>query len=217
MILKKLLRKWATLFSILALFTNILALLMVFFYAPTEVQMGEVQKIFYYHVPCAIASYFMVFISFVFSIAFLVKKDEKYDIWAYAGAEVGLVFILCVLVSGPIWGKAAWGKWWVWEPRLTTFLIIFLIYFSYILVRIFGKQDTKTLKVASVFSIIGFLDVPLVNRAVYWWGSIVHPQSVSLEPQMKLTFFVSLISVIILSLSFLFWRVSVDERVIDND
>jgi len=210
-------KKWAIIFSLLAILTNISALFMVFFYTPTELQMGEVQKIFYYHVPCAITSYLMLFVSFVFSIAFLVKKDEKYDIWAYAGAEVGLVFIICVLVSGPIWGKSAWGKWWVWEPRLTTFLIIFLIYFSYALIRIFGRQDAKTPKIASVLSIIGFLDVPFVNRAVYWWGSVVHPKSVSLEPQMKLTLFVALISVIILSLSLLFWRVFIDERFLDND
>lgn len=213
----KIVKTLAILFSVFAILTNLFALLMIFFFTPIEIQMGEAQKIFYYHVPCAITSYLMLFISFLFSIAFLVKKNEKFDIWAYAGAEVGLIFIICVLVSGTIWGRSAWGKWWVWEPRLTTFLVIFLIYFSYTLIRIFGQQETKTPKVASVLSIIGFLDVPFVNRAVYWWGSIVHPKSVSLEPKMKFMFLVSLISVIILSLSLLFWRVLVDKRFYSND
>jgi len=211
--LKRKLVKWAIIFSIVAFVFNLTALLMVFGYAPAESQMGEAQKIFYYHVPCAFSSYLMLFVSFVFSLIFLIKKTEKYDIWAWAGAEVGLVFVICVLVSGTVWGKSAWGKWWVWEPRLTTFLIIFLIYFSYLLIRIFGKIDSKTPTIAAVLSIIGFLDVPLVNRAISWWGSVVHPKKVSLEFEMKLTLAVSLISVIILSLSLLLWRVIADERV----
>lgn len=211
--MKKVVVKWAKILSLLAVFLNLISLLIIFKYTPTEIQMGEVQKVFYYHVPAAISSYLMLFVSFVFSILFLLKKDERYDILAWAGAEVGLIFILCVLVSGSIWGRSAWGKWWVWEPRLTSFLILFLIYFSYFLVRTFGKNDSKTMSIAAVLNIIGFLDVPLINRAIYLWGSVVHPTNVSLEPQMKLTFLISLISVIILSCSLLLWRVFADERI----
>ncbi|MCX7829711.1 MAG: cytochrome c biogenesis protein [Acidobacteria bacterium] len=209
----KTIKIWAVIFSILSVLTNLISLYLVFFLAPIEAQMGAVQKVFYYHVPFAVSSYILLFVSFVFSILFLATKKEKYDIWAYAGAEVGLVFILLVLVSGTVWGRSAWGKWWVWEPRLTTFLIIFLIYFSYILIRVLGKNDQRTPKIASVLSIIGFLDVPLVNRAIYWWGSVVHPQKITLEPQMKMIFIFVFFSVTAFSLTFLFWRVLIDKRI----
>lgn len=213
----EILKRLATIFTFLALIANLLSLFLVFYYAPTEVTMGEVQKIFYYHVPFAIVSYFLLFISFVFSIIFLLRRKIYYDFLANSAAEVGMIFIVCVLVTGTIWGRAAWGKWWVWEPRLTTFLILFLIYFSYFLLRIFGKGDTKTPKIAAVLSILGFIDVPIVNRAIVWWGSIVHPPKVSLEPEMKLIFLFSFFSVFVLALTLLFWRVYIEERMLSND
>jgi len=167
--------------------------------------MGEAQKIFYYHVPSAIAAYFLLFISCAASIVFLAKRSRKADLWARAGAEVGVVFILCALVTGSIWGRSAWGKWWVWEPRLTTFLVLLLMYVSYILIRLFGKEDEKTARAAAVLSIIAFLDVPLVNRAVAWWGSIVHPRNVTLEPKMWHTLMVSSAAVAVLAAVLLFW------------
>jgi heme exporter protein C len=200
-------RKWAVFLTVAAIILNSVALYMVFFYAPTEVQMGDVQKIFYYHVPCAISAYLMLFVSFVMSIAFLSKGKLGADIWAHSGAEVGLVFILCVLITGPIWGRSAWGKWWVWEPRLTTFLVLFLMYISYILLRLFGTKDAKTARVSAILSIIAFLDVPLVNRAIAWWGSVVHPRRVALEPQMKHTLLVSFPAVFVLAAAILLWRV----------
>lgn len=213
----EILKRLATIFTFLALIANLLSLFLVFYYAPTEVTMGEVQKIFYYHVPFAIVSYFLLFISFVFSIIFLLRRKIYYDFLANSAAEVGMIFIVCVLVTGTIWGRAAWGKWWVWEPRLTTFLILFFIYFSYFLLRIFGKGDTKTPKIAAVLSILGFIDVPIVNRAIVWWGSIVHPPKVSLEPEMKLIFLFSFFSVFVLALTLLFWRVYIEERMLSND
>jgi heme exporter protein C len=200
-------RKWALFLTAVAVIMNAAALYMVFFYAPVEVQMGAVQKIFYYHVPSAISAYLMLLVSFIMSIAFLAKGRQEADIWAYAGAEVGLVFILCVLVTGPIWGRAAWGKWWVWEPRLTTFLVLFLMYISYVLLRMFGGKDAKTARVAAILSIVAFLDVPLVNRAIAWWGSVVHPRRVALEPQMKHTLIVSFPAVFVLAAALLLWRV----------
>jgi heme exporter protein C len=207
--LKMKIKNFAMITSIIAVILNLSALYMVFFYAPVEIQMGAAQKIFYYHVPSAISSYIMLFVSFVFSIVFLVTKKEFADIWAYAGAEVGLVFILCVLISGPIWGRSAWGKWWVWEPRLTTFLILFLMYFSYILLRAFSSEEMKAKRISAILSIIAFLDVPIVNRAIALWGSVVHPRKVSLEKEMWQTFVVSFFAVAFLAFSFLLWRVHI--------
>ncbi len=200
-------KSFAMITSIIAVILNLFALYMVFFYAPIEIQMGAAQKIFYYHVPSAISSYIMLFVSFLFSIIFLVTKNELADLWAYAGAEVGLVFILCVLISGPIWGRSAWGKWWVWEPRLTTFLILFLMYFSYILLRTFSSEEMKSKRISAILSIIAFLDVPIVNRAIALWGSVVHPKKVALEKEMWQTFIVSFLAVLFLAFSFLLWRV----------
>jgi len=199
-------RKWAVSVSALALALNAAALYMVFFYAPVEKQMGAVQKIFYYHVPCAISAYALLLVSFVMSILFLSKGKRVYDVWAFSGAETGLVFILCVLVTGPIWGRSAWGKWWVWEPRLTTFLVLFLMYMSYVLLRMFGGRDPKTARISAILSIIAFLDVPLVNRAIAWWGSVVHPRKVALEPEMKRTLLVSFPAVFLLAAALLLWR-----------
>lgn len=200
-------RKWAIVTTVFALVLNALSLYMVFFHAPVEARMGHVQKIFYYHVPCAVSAYVLLFVAFTASAAFLWKGARKYDIWALSSAETGLVFVLCVLTTGPIWGRSAWGKWWVWEPRLTTFLVLFLMYASYVLMRVFGGKDPKTAKIAAVFSIIAFMDVPLVNRAIAWWGSAVHPREVTLDPWMKETLLVSFPAVLLLAAAILLWRV----------
>ena len=192
---------------ILAVALNAVAVGMVFFYAPVELQMGAVQKIFYYHVPSAITCYVLLFLSFLFSALYLWKDDALYDTLAFAMAEVGWVFITLVMVSGPIWGRSAWGKWWVWEPRLTSFLVLWLMYSAYFLLRLFSRSDARTARIAAVVAIIAFFDVPIVHMAIRWWGSIVHPRKVSLEAPMLHTFFVSLASVLVLAAAMALTRV----------
>ena len=167
------LRNWMRALWAVAAALNAVALYMVFFYAPTEFQMGAVQKIFYYHVPSAIAGYVLMFLAFV--------------------------FITIVLVTGPIWGRSAWGKWWVWEPRLTSALILWLMYSAYLLLRLFSRHEVRTARVAAVVAIIAFFDVPIVHMAIKWWGSVVHPVKVVLEPPMRLTWFVSMAAVFVLA------------------
>ena len=193
------LRNWMRALWAVAAGLNAVALYMVFFYAPTEFQMGAVQKIFYYHVPSAIAGYVLMFLAFVFSILYLWKEDPAYDVMAYAAAEVAFVFITIVLVTGPIWGRSAWGKWWVWEPRLTSALILWLMYSAYFLLRLFSRYEVRTARIAAVVAIIAFFDVPIVHMAIKWWGSVVHPVKVVLEPPMRLTWFVSMAAVFVLA------------------
>lgn len=200
-------RKWAVAATLSAVLLNAAALAAVFFYAPVEASMGEAQKIFYYHVPCAISAYGLLLLSFLMSIAFLSTGNREYDAWAFSGAETGMVMIACVLVSGSAWGRSAWGKWWVWEPRLTTFLILFMMYLSYLLIRALGSDDPRTAKISAVVSVVAFLNVPLVNRAIAWWGSAVHPARIGLEPPMKLTLFISSLAVALMASSLLLWRV----------
>jgi len=185
------------------------ALWMVFGYAPVEQVMGEAQKIFYYHVPSAVTAYCLVFLAFLFSALFLWRERAIWDVLAHASAEVGWVFLTVVLLTGPIWGRSAWGRWWVWEPRLTTALILWLMYTAYVLLRLFTRRDARSARVAAVLAVVAFFNVPLVHKAVEWWGSVVHPEKVSLEPPMRLTFLASLAAVLLLGTAFTLARVRV--------
>jgi len=185
------LRTWIRAAWGLALVLNAAAIGMIFFFTPIEVQMGAVQKLFYYHVPSAISAYILFFLAFIFSALYLWKEDPFYDVMAYATAEVGWVFITVVLVTGPIWGRSAWGRWWVWEPRLTSALVLWLMYSAYFLLRLFSRHEVRAARVAAVVAIVAFFDVPIVHKAVEWWGSIVHPTKVVLEPAMRHTLLVA--------------------------
>lgn len=169
--------------------------------------MGAAQKIFYYHVPSAMMGYLLVFLAFLFSLLYLVKEDPLFDRLAFATAEVGWIFITVVLVTGPIWGRSAWGKWWVWEPRLTTALILWLLYSAYFLLRLFSGHDARSARIAAVLAVVAFFDVPVVHQAIRWWGSVVHPKKVVLDPAMKRTFLLCFIAVSLLAAALTLLRV----------
>jgi heme exporter protein C len=150
--------------------------------APTEATMGDVQRVFYYHVPNAMLSFLFFGISFVASLLFLAWRRGKpalaqaADAWALAAAEVGVVFCTVVLITGPLWGKPVWGIWWTWDARLTTTLVLWLIYVSYLLLRKFAAgPQMQTL--AAVLAVFGALDVPIVYMANRWWRT-QHPAPV---------------------------------------
>lgn len=195
------LRKASTFAWAAALALNALALFLVFGYAPVERSMGPVQKIFYYHVPSAITAYTFIGLAFVFSVLYLWRDEMKWDTLAHTCAEVAWVFITVVLLSGPVWGRAAWGKWWVWEPRLTTALVLWLMYTAYFLLRLFSGHDVRTGRIAAVLAIVSAFNVPIVHWAITWWGSVVHPGKVALEPPMRLTFLVCIFAVLSLGAS----------------
>lgn len=153
----------------------IVGLSLVFLYAPIEKVMGIVQKIFYVHVPIAWIAFLAFFVTFVFSILFLVKRKRIYDTYAYVSAEIGVVFTTLVLLTGMIWGRSSWNSWWSWEPRLTTSLILWFIYLAYVMIRQMDGVWEKKARLAAVFGIIGFVDVPIVFMAIRWWESKFHP------------------------------------------
>src|SRR5436853_4719063 len=152
-------------FPIFALLTLVLlsyALYEALVAAPTEQTMGEVQRIFYYHVPSAWTAFLLFLINFVASIVYLVSRNEKADILALVSAEVGVVFCTVVIVTGPIWARPVWGIWWAaGDIRLTTTLVLWLIYVSYLVLRRLSTSG-QTPKIAAVLAIFGALDVPLV-------------------------------------------------------
>ena len=163
---------------------------LIFMYAPTEAIMGEIQKIFYIHLPLswwALASFLVVFVA---SITYLVRGGDHWDRLSQALVEVGLLFTTLTLVTGMLWGRKAWGVWWTWDPRLTTALILWFIYMGYLLLDSLNLSSGRRKMVRAVLGIIAFADVPLVFFSARLWRSI-HPavfasEGGGLEPEMKL-------------------------------
>ncbi len=150
------------------------ALSAIFVFVPTERTEGVVQRIMYFHVPCAWVAFFAFFIVFLSSILFLWKGEREWDIYAHASAEVGMVFCSLVLITGPIWAKPIWGIWWTWDPRLTLTLVLWLIYAAYLMLRSQAEAGSMRAKYAAIVGIVGALDIPLIHFSVLWWGS-QHP------------------------------------------
>lgn len=148
---------------------------LIFIWSPVEKVMGIVQKIFYIHVASASTAFLAFFVVFVFSILYLIKRKRIYDIYANVSAEIGVVLTTIVLTTGPIWAKSSWNTWWAWEPRLTTTLILWFIYLAYIMIRQMDGIWEKKARLAAVFGIIGFVDVPIVFFSIRWWQSKFHP------------------------------------------
>ncbi|TDJ51707.1 MAG: cytochrome C assembly protein [Nitrospina sp.] len=146
----------------------------IFLYAPTEKTEGMVQRIMYFHIPSAWIAFFAFFVVFLCSILYLWKKDREWDIYAMASAEIGVMFCTLVLITGPIWAKPIWGTWWVWDARLTSTLVLWLIYVAYIMLRLQSEAGSMRAKYAAVIGIVGFLDIPLIHFSVLWWRTF-HP------------------------------------------
>lgn len=144
--------------------------------APTEQTMGQVQRIFYYHVPSAWTAFLCFVANFVASIVYLAKRDSRTDAFAVSAAEVGVVFCTVVLVTGPIWAKPVWGIWWTWDARLTSTLVLWLIYVSYLVLRRYST-GSQTAALSASLAVFGFLDVVFVYMAIRWFRT-QHPQPV---------------------------------------
>ncbi len=152
----------------------VIAAALVFFYAPREVQMGDVQRIFYFHVPSAWVGFLAFFVTLCTGIAYLVKGEIKWDKISAASVEVGLVFTIMTIISGSIWARPAWNTWWTWDPRLTTYTILALIYVAYLMLRQGVEDPGRRARFASVYGIVGFVSVPLTFFSIRWWRTI-HP------------------------------------------
>ena len=147
------------------------------FIAPDERTMHDAQRIFYFHVPSWVAMFVAFFISVIGNITYLFKRERRYDWLGVAGAEVGVVCCTIGLITGPIWGKPAWGIWWTWDPRLTSTFILWLLYIAYLLLRSMTEEPDKRASLSAVFGIFAFLDVPLVYLSNRFWRT-QHPAPV---------------------------------------
>ena len=165
--------------------------------APTEATMGPVQRIFYYHVPCAWVMEMAIGVNFIASIIFLMNRNMAFDALAVSAAEVGVAFCTIVLLTGPIWGKPVWGIWWTWDARLTSTLVLWLIYVSYLLLRKYSTGGPNPV-LAAALAIFGCIDAIFVFMAIRWFRT-QHPQPVfgggansGIDPRMLHAFLVNM-------------------------
>lgn len=154
--------------------------------APEDAVQGPPQRIFYIHVPSAWVGFLAFFVVFVASVAHLATGRQRYDEVAAASAEVGVVFTTGVMITGPLWARPIWGVYWSWDPRLTSFLVLWLMYVSYLALRGYVPDPARRARFSAVLGIVGFVDVPIVYLSVRWWRAL-HPQQMiitSSGPQM---------------------------------
>ena len=172
-------------------------LYLIFIWVPTERNLGVSQRIFYFHVPIAWVGFLAFFFVLVGSVGYLWKRTPGWDQLAYSAAELGVLFTTLMLVTGVLWAKPVWGVWWTWDPRLTTSLILWLIYVAYLMLRAYSPKGDQGARFAAILGIAGFIDVPLVYLSIVWWRT-VHPQALvgpaatgELDSSMRLLLMVS--------------------------
>ena len=208
------------LLSILDAVTGILFVMavgMVFFYAPKEAVMGNVQKVFYFHVATAWVGMLGFLVSAAAGVAYLVKGDHKWDTVGLAAVEISVVFLFIAIVTGSIWARPSWGTWWTWDPRLTTATVMELVYAAYLMLRSGLEDPDRRARFGAVYSIVAFVSVPLTFLSIRIWRTI-HPVVIgssdpsaeggfSMTPPMRLTFFYSLFVFSMLFVDLLWHRI----------
>jgi len=186
----------------------------IFFYAPLEATMGLVQKVWYFHLASAWVTFLAYAVVFVAGILYLSRKKRCFDILGYSSAGIGVVFNTLVLVTGSIWAKPIWGTWWTWDSRLSTTLILWLMYIAYLMLRTSSGEDSKGARLAAVFGIVAFIDVPIVYMSIRWWRTI-HPlvfksKGTEVDPAMLTTLLISLVAFTLLYLCLLRQRIALE-------
>jgi heme exporter protein C len=190
---------------------------LIFMWAPvaTSAHRFNLQRIFYFHVPLAIVSFEAFFLVLIGSVLYLWRRNSRWDSLAHAGAEIGVIFATLALVTGSIWAKGIWDRWWSWDPKLTTTLILWLIYVGYLVLRGYAPSQRQGARFAAVVGIIGFVDVPIIYFASQWWGGL-HPETVagplaapnSLNGSMFLGLLFSMVTFTLLLLLLVWQRIS---------
>lgn len=192
-------RTWAYVYAAVTALALALVIVRVFLFTPTEATMGAMQKIFYLHLPSAINTFVACLVVFIASVGYLWQRRQFWDDLAAAAAGVAVVLCTIVLITGMAWAKSAWGQWWVWTPRLTFSLMLWLLYVVYMVIRPSIESRQRRALICSVYGIIAFLDVPLVYLSTRMMVD-VHPVSVELHPAMQVTLALSFIPVTMICL-----------------
>ncbi|MBI3028676.1 MAG: cytochrome c biogenesis protein CcsA [Candidatus Rokubacteria bacterium] len=179
-------------------------LAMGFGYAPKDAVQGNVQRIFYLHVPLIVTAYLAFGVVFVASITYLWRRDVAADRLAHASGETGVIFTGLAIMAGSIWGKPTWGTWWTWDARLTSTAILFLIYVGYLLLRGMVEDREQGARYAAVVGILGAVNIPIVHFSVSWWRTLHQPSTLlgagpaPISPPMKAAWVVNQIAFVLL-------------------
>jgi heme exporter protein C len=183
-----------------------------FFVAPEERSMGTLQRIFYFHAASGWAGETVFGLCFLANLLYVWKRSPKFDWLGVTCAEVGVVFITIVLVTGPIWAKPAWGIYWTWDARLTSTFVLWLLYICFLLLRTLIDEPDRRALLSALFGIFAFIDVPIVFGAIRWWRT-QHPAPVimggpnsGLDPIMKKVFFFNVLALHVLAAFFIVER-----------
>jgi heme exporter protein C len=193
---------------------------LVFLYAPRERQMGDVQRIFYFHVPSAWVGFLAFFVTLIAGLAYLRTGKRAWEVVGLSSVEIGLLFTVMTIVSGSIWARPAWNTWWTWDPRLTTYTIMALIYVAYLMLRQGLEDPERRARFAAVYGIVGFVSVPITFFSIRWWRTI-HPVIIGsgsptaqggfdMTPPMRLVFFFALFTFTVLYFCLLAHRVRLE-------
>jgi heme exporter protein C len=182
----------------------IVGIVLAFWYSPIDASsMGFSQKILYYHAPISETALVAYGVAFVAAILYLRTQDLKWDRLGFVSVRLGLLFSILVMATGMIWGKAAWGSWWDWEPRLTTFLLVCFLYAAYFVLRSVVDEEQRRATYAAVFAIIAFIDVPITWFATRLMPAGMHPVVVTtggtgMPASMFIPFMISMVGMTLL-------------------
>lgn len=158
--------------------------------SPIDYQQGNAVKIMYLHVPCAWLALMIYCLLALFNLAGFIWKNPFFYIIAKAIAKIGCLLTLITLLTGSIWGKPIWGTWWVFDPRLTSMLILFFLYLGYLILLGSFEDQSKGEKISAVISIIGFINIPIIKFSVEYWNSlhqkasIIRSKGIAIDPAM---------------------------------
>jgi heme exporter protein C len=209
--------RWLKILDGVTVVLFIIAIGMVFFYAPTEATMGQVQRVFYFHVATAWVGMLGFLVAAVVGVIYLIRKEHRWDIAGLAAIEISLVFFFIAIVSGSIWARPTWGTWWTWDPRLTTATIVELVYAAYLLLRSGIEDPDRRARFGAVYSILGFLSVPLtfvsirllrtIHPVVIGGGNANADGDFSMTPKMLQTFMFSLLVFSVIFVDLLWHRI----------
>lgn len=169
------------------------SLFMIFFVAPTEATMGDVQRILYLHVSVAWCGLAGIVAMGSCGAMYLVRRRLQWDFWSQAAGEVGWLCTTLTLLTGSVWAHEAWGTWWTWEPRLTSSLVLWIVYAGIFLLRSSIDDPHLRGRVSAVLTLVGVCDVPLVIMATRWFRG-VHPVTPEMDPAMRLVLLASVVS-----------------------
>lgn len=197
------------------------ALAMMVWYAPTDRIQGIVQRTYYFHVPMAWIAYLAFGVVLAGSVMYLWKRNLEWDRLARASVEVGVVFTTLVLLTGMLWGKPIWNTFWTWDARLTSTLVLWFIYVSYIMLRAYTPDLERGARLGAVLGIAGFVDIPIIHFSVQWWRTL-HPEAVvarpspQAPPETVITLAVSVVAMALLYATLMVYRTRL-ERLRDEN